>query len=308
MDTYPVTPDDLRHLPQSGRTMARTGLRMMPTFPSSPLRFRTAGFPRYGSKAGRSVGAFPGEADRSTPHHSLRPTFVSPPVVRLAFALSRSTALTERHRRASGLTALPQGPSLRSGLCCPGPSSLMRPHPPHSPARHNFPDLQVICGASAVPTHRRPRPPASGSELSHSFLLTLPSSFVPGESIDCFHPGFIDGIRLRPPLFSGLGTLNHPTSIRFMWSLISGLPGSLACYGRVELLASLADLTGVRRPQRLLLPSLRSSRSPFSPSDITTVASGYLHRQDLHLLERLLASLHEGVMGNHDPNSDYIPD
>jgi transposase InsO family protein len=37
---------------RSGRTMARTGLRMMPTFPSSPLRFRTAGFPQYGSKAG----------------------------------------------------------------------------------------------------------------------------------------------------------------------------------------------------------------------------------------------------------------
>jgi hypothetical protein len=32
-------------LGKSGRTMARTGLRMMPTFPSSPLRFRTAGFP-----------------------------------------------------------------------------------------------------------------------------------------------------------------------------------------------------------------------------------------------------------------------
>ncbi|MGO9607104.1 MAG: hypothetical protein ACLQAT_27555, partial [Candidatus Binataceae bacterium] len=28
----------------SGGTMARTGLRMMPTFPSSSLRFRTAGF------------------------------------------------------------------------------------------------------------------------------------------------------------------------------------------------------------------------------------------------------------------------
>ena len=27
---------------------ARTGLRMMPTFPRSPLTFRTAGFPRYG--------------------------------------------------------------------------------------------------------------------------------------------------------------------------------------------------------------------------------------------------------------------
>ena len=30
---------------QSGRTVARSGLRMMPTFPPSPLSFRTAGFP-----------------------------------------------------------------------------------------------------------------------------------------------------------------------------------------------------------------------------------------------------------------------
>ena len=45
--------------PQSGRTVARSGLRMMPTFPPSPLSFRTAGFPRYGWKAGMSDGAFP---------------------------------------------------------------------------------------------------------------------------------------------------------------------------------------------------------------------------------------------------------
>src|SRR3989442_13247799 len=43
----------------SSRTMARTGLRMMPTFPSSPLRFRTAGFPQYGSTAGLSDGGLP---------------------------------------------------------------------------------------------------------------------------------------------------------------------------------------------------------------------------------------------------------
>ena len=62
-----------------------------------------------------------------------------------------------------------------------------------------------------------------------------------------------------------------------------------------ELLASLADRTDVAIGlQRLLLPSFRSSRSPSSPSDMTTVASGYLHRQDFHLLERLLASLHMG--------------
>jgi len=38
--------------PQSGRVEARTGLRMMPTFPRPSPSFRTAGFPRYGWKAG----------------------------------------------------------------------------------------------------------------------------------------------------------------------------------------------------------------------------------------------------------------
>jgi len=39
--------------------VARSGLRMMPTFPPSPLSFRTAGFPQYGWKAGMSDRAFP---------------------------------------------------------------------------------------------------------------------------------------------------------------------------------------------------------------------------------------------------------
>jgi hypothetical protein len=38
------------------------------------------------------------------------------------------------------LVALPQRPSLRSELCCLGPSSLMRPHAPHSPAHLDFTD------------------------------------------------------------------------------------------------------------------------------------------------------------------------
>ena len=45
----------------SGRIEARTGLRMMPTFPRSPLSFRTAGFPQYGWKAGFPSGAFLGD-------------------------------------------------------------------------------------------------------------------------------------------------------------------------------------------------------------------------------------------------------
>ena len=44
---------------RSGRAMARSGLRMMPTSPSPSLKFRTAGFPRYGFKASLSGRAFP---------------------------------------------------------------------------------------------------------------------------------------------------------------------------------------------------------------------------------------------------------
>ena len=40
---------------------------MMPTFPSSPLKFRTAGFPQYGFKAGVSAGAFPRRRPRVAP-------------------------------------------------------------------------------------------------------------------------------------------------------------------------------------------------------------------------------------------------
>src|SRR3954462_13811028 len=46
--------------PVSGRIEARTGLRMMPTFPRSPLSFRTAGFPPYGLKGWLSGGGLPG--------------------------------------------------------------------------------------------------------------------------------------------------------------------------------------------------------------------------------------------------------
>jgi hypothetical protein len=69
-----------RHLTAAnlpGRTMARIGLRMMPPFPWSPLKFRTAGFPQYGFKAGVSGGAFP--AARGLPQRSVchRPSCTS---------------------------------------------------------------------------------------------------------------------------------------------------------------------------------------------------------------------------------------
>ena len=69
MSTEPApTPEEIKKLIQdqitlqqgrSGRAMARTGLRMMPTFPSPSLKFRTAGFPQYGFKASLSDRACP---------------------------------------------------------------------------------------------------------------------------------------------------------------------------------------------------------------------------------------------------------
>ena len=67
---------------RSGRIEARIGLRMMPTFPRSPLSFRTVSFPQYGWKAGFPSGAFLGDQRLKPapgirrPTSSLRPPFV----------------------------------------------------------------------------------------------------------------------------------------------------------------------------------------------------------------------------------------
>ena len=122
---------------RSGRAMARTGLRMMPTFPSSPLKFRTAGFPRYGFKAGLSKGAFP-QAAPTCRALSVCVLPSCPPLAAFGSPLCVEERHALRHCHASGRAALPQGSSLRSGLCCSGPSSLIRPHPPHSQAQRDF--------------------------------------------------------------------------------------------------------------------------------------------------------------------------
>jgi hypothetical protein len=59
----------------------------------------------------------------------------------------------------------------------PGPSSLNRPHPPHSQAHPDFTALRLIPDAFAV--HTAPRRPSSGSTLSLPFLLDMPSSTTP---------------------------------------------------------------------------------------------------------------------------------
>ena len=74
--------------------------------------------------------------------------------------------------------ALLQGPSLRSGLCCPGPSTLNRPHPPHSQAHHNFIALRLIGDAFAV--RERLGDPRVVPRFTCSILLSMSSSTSPG--------------------------------------------------------------------------------------------------------------------------------
>ena len=187
----------------------------------------------------------------------------------------------------------PRGP--RSGLGCVvpahhhllGPIRPTRRHVATSPPRELY-ATPLLCWfitslgcRRAVPSFRIP------------FLPNLSPSYVPGESIDCIHPGFIDGVRLRPALRSDSALSTAPLQSASCGTLFFGASRFAHLVQPAELLASLTDRTNVAiGHQRLLLPSFRSSRSPSSPSDITTVASGFLHRQDFHLLERLLASLH----------------
>jgi hypothetical protein len=102
---------------------------------------------------------------------------------------------------------------------------------------------------------------------------------------------FTDDFGLRPE--SRGSALPRIPIIRFRWG--DGFAASLVrCSLRpVELLAPLTDLTGHFRPATgTFTPELSASRSPFSSSGITTVATERFHRWDFHPLERQLASLH----------------
>jgi hypothetical protein len=126
-----------------GKAMALIGLRMMPTFPSPPLKFRTASFPRYGFKAGLSDEAFPTHwfafVLRALPAVTVIPCSESGTMRWCAPPCERSLPL------------YPRGPRSGPGYASPGPSSLNRPHPPHSRAQPDFTDWRLIRDAFAVP-------------------------------------------------------------------------------------------------------------------------------------------------------------
>ena len=91
--------------------MARTGLRMMPTSPSSPLKFRTAGVPRYGFKASLS--------DNACLHRGAVKLTPSMPAPRCSLRCPSPASATERW---GGAVSTPVRAS--TGRCARGPASL----------------------------------------------------------------------------------------------------------------------------------------------------------------------------------------
>src|SRR3954447_17200821 len=144
--------------PQSGRIEARTGLRMMPTFPRSPLSFRTAGFPQYGWKAGLSGGAFP-DRQRLKPAPGIRlltAGLPSPFVHRSIKAVAPYCAgpLTMMMHRLGGWVALrPRGPRSGPGYAVPvrprltGPIRPTRRHIATSP-QGGLSAMPSLCGSA----------------------------------------------------------------------------------------------------------------------------------------------------------------
>jgi hypothetical protein len=105
---------------------------------------------------------------------------------------------------------IPQGPSLRFGLSCPDPSSLNRPHPPHSQAHRDFTAWRLIRDAFAV--RERLGDPRVVPSFRCAFFPGMPSPETPGSPI-------IDSSRSTmsawpSPRINRLGTPNTP-AIRF---------------------------------------------------------------------------------------------
>ena len=261
---------DQRLAARSGRAMARTGLRMMPTFPSSPLSFRTAGFPRYGCKAGLSEGAFP----RVVPTCRALPVCILPscpplPACRTPLCVGARRAL--RHRHASGQAALPQGPSLRTGFCCPGPSTLMRPHPPHSRAQRDFAArslyaLPSLCVSASATRDWFP------AFTAHSFSTCRP---LPLRGVRrLYTPSFFAanaGLRL----FSTDSALPVIPHTRFPWGAHFGASLQFAYATTCRLVHPPVGSDWIRiPPTRIFTAGLSTVWSPAPSPVIATVATG----------------------------------
>src|SRR3954464_13443102 len=283
----------------SGRIEARTGLRMMPTFPRSPLSFRTAGFPQYGWKAGLSGGAFP-DRQRLKPAPGMRlltaglpSPFVHLRVGAVCPVLSRVADRT-MHRHGGWVALRPRGPRSGPGYAVPVPPPSHPPPPPPPPHSAPLPGTSRLPRRAAYPRCLRwagaPRRPARGSGLSLPFRPDMPSSLTPGSSTS--HVSSVATPTRPSPRSERLGTPNNP-AIRFTRDPVFEASLVRVCYGLSGCSPPWTDWTRFPQPPGAFTSRLPTGRSPFPPLDMTTTATGLLCWRDFHPQEWQLASLHQ---------------
>ena len=177
----------------------------MPTFPSSPLRFRTAGFPQYGSKAGVSTG--PSRVARPSRHSvCILPSCPLQPSILLALCRSSWLCATppfERFRRPTpGALAPVRVIVSRSIITYSAPSALLADTPqfPRIAAYMPRPRCAGCAGLG--------RPRAVPSFRCHSFSACRPQR--PRRIRRLRAPSSSSATFAFVPCSIGLGTLNAP--------------------------------------------------------------------------------------------------
>src|SRR5215471_18763945 len=173
---------------------------MMPTSPRSPPIIPYGGFSPVRLEGWLSDGAFPRRrAAQACSRHTLA-TYWFASVLRALRSYPRMSRSVSGRLRADAPpwrvgNPPPQGSSLESGLCCPGPSSLNRPHPPHSRAHRDFAAKRLIRNAFAV--RERLGDPRAVPGFRCPLLPDMPSSMTTGSSyVDKFQSSDVDiGLR-----------------------------------------------------------------------------------------------------------------
>ena len=187
--------------------MARTGLRMMPTSPSPPLKFRTAGFPQYGFKASMSDRAFlensmvkpaPGIP---TQLPSLPPSFARLSLKGRPGSVSRS-GQGSSCRCSGGTPPMPQG-SLAPVRVVLSRSIFAFYDPIRQSSRHAA--ISLFAYTQRLRCAGAPRRPAGPSLLSLLFFPSVPSTLPRGSAASTIPfsqsavPGFLDLAASRHP-------------------------------------------------------------------------------------------------------------
>jgi len=185
--------------------MARTGLRMMPTFPSPPLKFRTAGFPQYGFKASMSDRAFlqvrvlkPAPGMQSLPH-SLLPPFARLHPNESPGSVSK-TVEASTCRCSGGLPSLPQGSLAPVRVVLS--RSIIAYYNPMRQSRRHAATSRLCAYTQRLRCAGAPRRPARPSLLSLPCFPCMPSTLprwriVPSRCTRTMLPDFLELLASR---------------------------------------------------------------------------------------------------------------